>query len=257
MMLARLAVALVLREGLSLRQDAFAGGKNGCDAVVGAMKREGLHFFAKCKCSGYEAVLTHECGDQAGERKFDLSRLPEEEAWGRKRIIPSCQCRATLPDGLGGRVVPWNAYYEAPRGREAPTAESTTSPAEPTAESTTSPPEPTAESTTSPPEPSLDMTAVCGRFSAVPRGGVFHKKGCKCRHESYLSLACGKGLGLRKFDPHNEEVQDPNCKCMMRGSKSGRGKSPDLEEPERHQMNGHSILRADPNSRALHLYLDA
>ncbi|CAJ1381480.1 unnamed protein product [Effrenium voratum] len=39
--------------GLSLRQDAFAGGKNGCDAVVGnaakrsAMKREGLHFFAK------------------------------------------------------------------------------------------------------------------------------------------------------------------------------------------------------------------
>mmetsp|Transcript_117374 Transcript_117374/g.278716 ORF Transcript_117374/g.278716 Transcript_117374/m.278716 type:complete len:148 (-) Transcript_117374:28-471(-) len=39
--------------------------------------------------------------------------------------------------------------------------------------------------------------------------------------------------------------------------RGGRGKSPDLEEPERHQMNGHSILRADPNSRALHLYLDA
>ncbi|CAJ1461430.1 unnamed protein product [Effrenium voratum] len=187
------------------------------------MKREGLHFFAKCKCSGYEAVLTHECGDQAGERKFDLSRLPEEEAWGRKRIIPSCQCRATLPDGQGGRVVPWNAYYEAPAGREAPTAESTTSPAEPTAESTTSPPEPTTESTTSPPEPSLDMTAVCGRFSAVPREGVFHKKGCKCRHESYLSLACGKGLGLRKFDPHNEEVQDPNCKCIDEGEQIRKG----------------------------------
>ncbi|CAJ1461431.1 unnamed protein product [Effrenium voratum] len=83
--------------------------------------------------------------------------------------------------------------------------------------------EPTTESTTSPPEPSLDMTAVCGRFSAVPREGVFHKKGCKCRHESYLSLACGKGLGLRKFDPHNEEVQDPNCKCIDEGEQIRKG----------------------------------
>lgn len=163
---------------------------SGCHVVEGAMKRKGFHWLQKCKCAAPEAVLTKPCGDEEGERKFDVTRIQLETQTDsstksrRKAIAVGCKCAAPEEASASG-------------ASDARSDEDST-------EATES--ESDKEET--------EKESVCARWGAVPRTGLFHKKGCKCEEDWTLSPECGDRRLLRKFRPKDKDVQNTDCRCI-------------------------------------------
>ncbi|CAE7651100.1 ANKRD52 [Symbiodinium sp. CCMP2456] len=159
-----------------------AAGSHGCSMVKGARSREGFHFAARCKCTGEESVLSEECGDQAGDRKFDLTRLPVEDdgyIYGKSIIVPLCRCMVMDMSDRGARPgVSKARELAAGRGRSAP---------------------PTV------------IAEDCHPFGA---SYLRRWQACKCKKEQHLSFECGKRAALRKFSPNDPEVQGSGCRCL-------------------------------------------
>ncbi|CAE7722873.1 ANKRD52 [Symbiodinium microadriaticum] len=159
---------------------ADAAGSHGCSMVKGARSREGFHFAARCKCTGEESVLSEECGEQAGDRKFDITRLPvEDDGYGRSTIVPGCRCMVMDMSERGARPgVSKARELAAGRARSAP---------------------PTV------------IAEDCHPFGA---SYLRRWQACKCKKEEHLSFDCGKRATLRKFSPNDPEVKGSGCRCL-------------------------------------------
>lgn len=163
---------------------------SGCHVVEGAMKRKGFHWLQKCKCAAPEAVLTKPCGDEEGERKFDVTRIKLETQTDsstksrRKAIAVGCKCAAPEEASASG-------------ASDARSDEDSTEATESESDKEES-----------------EKESVCARWGAVPRTGLFHKKGCKCEEDWTLSPECGDRRLLRKFRPKDKDVQNTDCRCI-------------------------------------------
>ncbi|CAE7211981.1 ANKRD52 [Symbiodinium sp. CCMP2592] len=147
--------------------------------VGGARSREGIHFTAKCKCTGEESVLSEECGEQAGERKFDVTRLPvEDDGYGRTAIVANCRCMVMDMSERGARPgVSKARELAAGKSRSARTV----------------------------------IKEDCNPFGA---SYLRRWQACKCKKEQYLSFNCGKRAALSKFSPNDPEVKGSGCRCV-------------------------------------------
>jgi len=152
-----------------------------CSTMVkGARSREGIHFTARCKCTGEESVLSEECGEQAGERKFDITRLPvEDDGYGRTAIVANCRCMVMDMSERGARP-------GVSKARELAAGKSRS--ALPTV-----------------------IAEDCHPFGA---NYLRRWQACKCKKEQYLSFNCGKRAALRKFIPNDPEVKGSGCRCV-------------------------------------------
>lgn len=191
----RLLIAFIFLQAgylsASLRPGTDTTG-SGCHVVEGAMKRKGFHWLQKCKCAALEAVLTKPCGDEEGERKFDVTRIKLETQTDsstksrRKAIAVGCKCAA-----------PEEASASASEASDARSDEDSTEATESESDKEES-----------------EKESVCARWGAVPRTGLFHKKGCKCEEDWTLSPECGDRRLLRKFRPKDKDVQNSDCRCI-------------------------------------------
>lgn len=74
-----------------------------CDMISGAVKRNGWHVGANCKCEAHDFVLSEKCGEQSGKRTFELMRLNQDMRglWNAKKN--GCAC-VEKPEDAGDDV---------------------------------------------------------------------------------------------------------------------------------------------------------
>eukprot|EP00435_Cladocopium_sp_Y103_P047360 s2731_g13.t2 len=180
--------AFLFLQGAALRDSTDTTG-SGCHVVEGAVKRKGFHWLQKCKCAAPDAVLTKSCGVEEGERKFDVTRIQlqtEVRSSVTLRANTSICARSRGSGGIRGsrgRGIEGNAPSNGMSDDDSTKA---------------------MESEADKSE--MDQEKVCARWGAVPREGLFHKKGCKCEEDWTLSAECGDRRLLRKFRPEDQDA---------------------------------------------------
>jgi len=74
-----------------------------CDMISGAVKRNGWHMGANCKCEAHDFVLSEKCGEQSGKRTFELMRLNQDMLGLWKAKENGCAC-VERPEDAGDDV---------------------------------------------------------------------------------------------------------------------------------------------------------